>query len=183
MNTTRSVRWVQTAAPAVEPLTLTETKLFLRVDHSDEDDLITGIIKTVRELTEQHVRRALITQSWRLEMDDYADNPTRLPMGPAQSITLVEQVAEDATRTTVGSSGYRLDAAHEAVCFSSVPIAHQIHITYVAGYGDAAADLPEPLRQGMLHYAAVLYDRRGAKEGGLPEVTRRLFAPYRLMEV
>jgi uncharacterized phiE125 gp8 family phage protein len=65
---------------------------------------------------------------------------------------------------------------------------HGISIAYRAGYG-AAADIPAPLRQGMLMHCALLYENRGdgfdtvAQAQALkqlPEGVAALYAPYRL---
>ena len=44
--------------PSVEPITQTEAKLHLRVDHNNDDDLIVILIKTIRETVERHINRS-----------------------------------------------------------------------------------------------------------------------------
>ncbi len=55
--------------PDLEPVTLAEMKRHLRVDSSDFDDDISGLIKTGREWVEDYTGRALIDQGWRLTID------------------------------------------------------------------------------------------------------------------
>jgi hypothetical protein len=50
-------------APAVEPITLNEAKAFLRVTTSDEDTLITSLIKSARISVEHFINQKLITQT------------------------------------------------------------------------------------------------------------------------
>lgn len=57
--------------PAVEPVTLAEAKLHLRVDIADDDAMITSLIKAAREFCETELRQALITQQWRLLLDSF----------------------------------------------------------------------------------------------------------------
>src|ERR1043166_7768030 len=57
------------AGPVVEPITLAEAKHFLRVQHDDDDDIITALIAAARVHVETQTRRALITQRWRLTRD------------------------------------------------------------------------------------------------------------------
>jgi len=56
-------------APASEPLTLNEVKLFLRVDDTTEDDFITSLITAARGLVEGHTWMPLISQTWAMQFD------------------------------------------------------------------------------------------------------------------
>ncbi len=55
--------------PAVEPLSLDEAKTFLRVEHSDDDQVIGALIASARMHVEAQAKIALITQSWRMVFD------------------------------------------------------------------------------------------------------------------
>ena len=54
---------------ASEPITLTEAKNFLRVDHSDDDTLISALITASRQMCEEYTRRILVTTT----VDEYFD--------------------------------------------------------------------------------------------------------------
>ena len=60
-----------TTQPSVEPVTLAEAKLHLRVDIADDDTLITSLIAAARQQAENITRRALCTQSWVLVLDSF----------------------------------------------------------------------------------------------------------------
>ncbi len=149
----------QVIAPTSEPLTLTEAKLYLRVDHSDDDAVITRMIAASRRKAESYVRRSLITQSWRLMFDDYAPTIFALPRGPVQSITHVKLIAKDGAETTLDASAYHTTAGNKKLVFDISPMAHLVEVQYVAGYGEAA-DVPVAIKQGMLGHIATMYDTR-----------------------
>jgi len=50
--------------PAIEPVTLSDAKLHLKVDVADDDALITRLLAAARARAEWHTGRAFITQSW-----------------------------------------------------------------------------------------------------------------------
>jgi uncharacterized phiE125 gp8 family phage protein len=54
-------------APAVEPVSLDEARAFLRVEHSDDDEVIAALTAGARIHVEAATRRGLIMQSWRLD--------------------------------------------------------------------------------------------------------------------
>ena len=59
-----------------------------------------------------------------------------------------------------------------------------VKITFTAGYGDAAGDVPEPLRQALLLLVAHWYERRepvvlGETAIQVPETVQSLLLPYR----
>jgi uncharacterized phiE125 gp8 family phage protein len=55
--------------PAIEPLSLDEAKAFLRVEHSDDDQVIRALIAGARTHIETQSQVALITQGWRIVLD------------------------------------------------------------------------------------------------------------------
>jgi uncharacterized phiE125 gp8 family phage protein len=172
---------LQTAAPASEPLSLSEAKDFLRVEGTADDTFIGELITVAREAAEVYLRASLITQSWMLVYDDYAPSKTPLPFGPVQSITSVTLVARDETTTLLDSSSYYLTAGNRHVMFDATPVSHQVEIVYVAGFG-AASDVPSPIKQGMLHHIATMYDDR-AGERVIPRASEVLYGGYRGVEI
>lgn len=198
--------------PAAEPLSLSEVKSFIKVDGSDEDTLLNGLIAAARSSAEEYLRRSLITQTWKASFDlvrnntDYLgegvyDLPISityggfprvvpLPKGPVQSITSVTTYDTDNTSSTYAASNYRLDDSgdrlllnHQAIWPSSMRPRQAVEITYVAGYGDAASDVPQPIKTGMMIHVASLYEQRGmcGDEKALPTATKPMYAPYRIM--
>ncbi|MBN8531726.1 MAG: phage head-tail connector protein [Alphaproteobacteria bacterium] len=171
----------RTVAPGAEPLTLAEAKLYLRVDGSTEDTLITSLIASVRQAAEEYLRRSLITQSWKLSFNDGAPGEVALPRGPVQSITSVVLKDRDGDSETYSAGNYYLNARKDALVFDAEPYAHLVEITYQAGYGAAAANVPDMLKAGMLAHLASLYDGRGGIE--LPAKTEALYAPFRVLGI
>jgi len=57
--------------PIVEPLSLADMKLHLRVDSDYEDDLISTLISTTRERAEDLTGRSLLSQQWIFGLDKF----------------------------------------------------------------------------------------------------------------
>jgi uncharacterized phiE125 gp8 family phage protein len=57
--------------PALEPVPLTDMKNFLRVSHSEDDTLISGLIVAARRYAEAFMRRALITTQFIQHLDHF----------------------------------------------------------------------------------------------------------------
>lgn len=168
-------------APAAEPLSLSETKGFLRVDTTADDTFITRLIAVAREHAELYLRRSLITQTWKMLFDEYAPTAVELALSPVQSVTSVTLVARDGTETVMSSDSYYLSSANKFLVFDATPISHRVEIKYVTGYG-AASDVPEPIKQGMLAHINSMYDNR---EGSvpMPRATKDFYSPYRLVNL
>ena len=164
----------------VEPVTLTEAKLYMRIDTSDDDTLITDLITAARQTCENWLRRSLINQTWKLSFDYVIPRLVGLPMGPVNSISSVVIVNQDTTTQTVDASTYWLNAAQNALVMFSQLTGFQIEITYNTGYGADEAAVPRPIKQGILSHIAYMYDSR-AEEGQmvLPEQAVGLYLPYR----
>jgi hypothetical protein len=81
------------AAPALLPLTLEETKQHLRVDHPDDDALISALIDAATQACELHTRRSLVTRTLRLWRDFWPVGPVELPRPPVLAVTQVAVLA------------------------------------------------------------------------------------------
>jgi phage conserved hypothetical protein, phiE125 gp8 family len=160
------------APPAIEPITLTEAKAHLRVDFSDDDDLISGLIKTAREYAEGYQNRALCTQTWELWLDSWpSESYIKIPLPPLQSITSIKYYDSTNTEATMADTDYQVDVKSEpgrvALAYSeSWPAAtlrpiNGICITFNAGYGNAG-DVPQRMKQAMLLLVGHWYEHREA---------------------
>lgn len=165
-------------APASEPVSLSDAKQYLRVEHSADDTLIGQLIVTARQMAERYLRRSLITQTWKMSFGGVLESETRLAYGPVQSVTEITLIDADGAAATLSAALYRLNATKELVLTNDYFSADRTQITYVAGYG-AAADVPGPIRQGMLMHLAALYDQRGV--GDMPDAAIALYRAYKEM--
>lgn len=166
------------AAPVNEPVTLSETKQFIRVDNNSDDSLISGLIQVARQSAEQFMRRSLITQTLQMSFDDYAPTQTYLVMGEVQSVERVVLIRRDGAETVINSDHYYLGKGNEKIVFDAPPISHRVMIEYIVGYGDSASDVAEPIRQGLLAHIGRMYDNRTGNNT-MPIASKHLYMPYR----
>lgn len=165
------------AEPDIEPVSLTEAKLYLRIDDSVSDSLIAAQIKAARLIAEEQTGRSLITQSWKIALEALPDHGVALPRGPVQAIIAVTVTDSAGDETILATDSYRLDAAQERLIFSDLPSGERLEITYLAGYGDAADDVPAPITQAILLHVAQLYERRDAITS--PQLAQDIYRHYR----
>lgn len=186
------------AGPATEPVSLAEAKAYLRVDTADEDDLVQTLIAAGRVHLEALTRRAMIEQTWRLSLDDWpSGNEVRLPLGPLAALVAVRVYDPDDAATTLTLSQFLVDVGSTPGRIVLPPgvegeplkrDALAIEIDYTAGYGAAATDVPDALRQAMLALVAHWFEHRDAVlmagAGAIvPVGFDKLIAPYRVVSL
>jgi uncharacterized phiE125 gp8 family phage protein len=199
------------ASPAVEPVTLFETKVHLRVDIDDEDVLIAALIRAARVRCEQHTRRAFVTQTIRYGVDELREvgqnwltsertvwAGLELPRPPFQSLLAVTFATDTEEAIPLDPADYRVSSGGDEPSrlmlrgpfIQALPREFDaVTVDYVAGYGDRGIDVPDPLRQAVLVTVASMYeDREGAAvptgaqgEAPLPPLARQLMAGYRVV--
>ncbi len=177
---------VATAATA-EPLTLPEAKLHLRIDTSDNDDLLWSWIRTARELAERYTSRRLMSQTLRLAVDRWPRDHFILPGSPVTSIASVQYLDVNGDLQTWTASNYETDVWSEPARLAraygiSWPVVraslNAIRINYVAGYSSAAT-VPEGIKTAMkITISALNEDREGIQE--LPQAAKNLLDAYRI---
>lgn len=157
-------------APSVEPLSLADAKLFLKVDNTSDDALITEQIKAARQNVETILGYKLITQTWDYYQDCFRD-PIVLPLDPVQSISYIKYQDTDNVTQTVDSGDYTLfenvlPAQIKPITTATFPTAGwypaAVNVRLVVGYADAAADIPnlETILRALKLILADMYENR-----------------------
>ncbi|MFA6308624.1 MAG: head-tail connector protein [Clostridia bacterium] len=182
-------------APLVEPISLTEASLFLRIDEgfTEDDDYIQGLITTARQFCEDFQNRAYITQTWEMSLNDfsysisdkacdyYEKSLIEIPKGSLQKVNtftykdangIVNDLTEDidfvlSTRGILG----RICPPFGCVfpCEVLYPL-DPIIINFTCGYGDVADSVPLKIKQAIYLMVSHWYDNRSviSDRGGVP---------------
>lgn len=164
-------------APATEPIMLDEAKLHCRVDLDNDDALIERLIAAAREDVEIKKKRALITQTLELRLDDWPcmrlDRVIDIPRPPLQSVTSVKYLDEDGDERTLDADTYTvstgtpgrvvLNETESWPTLGSYPDA--VRVRFVAGYGDAD-DVRSQTKAWILLRVAHLYKFRESAISG-----------------
>ena len=158
-------------APATTPVTLTEVKDQLRVEHTDDDTLINRLISVAVAYTDVQgaLGHAMITQKWGQWVDSTPPQTVKLLLGPLIAVTAVKYYDANGTLQTDTLSNYGIFGTE----FSSIigpkegfawPVTQDrpdaIRIEYTIGYGSATTDIPETLRHALMMLIGHWYDNR-----------------------
>ena len=156
-------------APAVEPVTLTELKLFARIDTTAYDAMLPGYITACREALEKHTGRTFITTTYDMYLDKFPayNSEIRLQMPPVQSVTSIYYNQEsDGVLTLLASSLYQTDfisqfpriiPAYDEEWPDTRDMLNAVKITYIAGYGLAVA-VPSAIKECIKSLATDLFE-------------------------
>ena len=179
--------------PAETPISLSEAKAHLVVEHTDDDALITSLINQATDYVETQTGRFLITQTW-----DYLRD--RTPCGaleiPARNVTAVANLTQNGEtilpQSTIElfylldfrSTNFRIEPITSWPTLPTIGFNHwSLHITQ--GYG-AAADVPNDLKTAIYLMVGHLYRNReatvvGTIAGNLPMGVEDFMRPYRVL--
>jgi uncharacterized phiE125 gp8 family phage protein len=166
--------------PAIEPLTLAETKLYLRVDHNEEDDASTRLVGAATGYADGpdgFLQRALVDQTWELTLDSfggssasYCASPSsmtttgqiRIPLPPLIEIINVFYDDPGGVQQILDPCRYSIDSVNEPgwivpvgdwpATFAGINAAR---IRFRAGYVDASHSppvgvVPDDIKQALL---------------------------------
>jgi uncharacterized phiE125 gp8 family phage protein len=178
------------SGPAAEPVSLEEARAHLRLDTTDEDTMLGAFITAARMALEGETRRAFVTQSWRLILDQWPGASVSLPLAPVSAVTEIAVEDPNGSTRMVAASLYETALAGNVprvVARAGWPMPARrvggIHIDFTAGYGAAEA-VPQPLKQAILLLSAHWFENRepvslGPQVSELPLSVAHLVAPYR----
>lgn len=164
--------FVVTTPPALEPVTTTELKDYLRISDTSQDTLLAQLITAARDAVEKRTRRALIEQTVTATFRDWPDDEDDaliLPVGNAGAVASVKYYDESNSQQTVNASLYFLVSAtqpgrvyfKDAFTFPAVYDREDaVEIVFTAGYGDEAADVPQLLKIAVMALASYWFEQR-----------------------
>lgn len=176
--------------PEAEPVTLPEAKAHLRIDHTDEDDLIRLWIRAAREYAEVHCQRRFVTQTVQVKLDSWPDDDViRLDGFGAGDVTAVSGITyldyATGAEQTVATADYQLIAAHQPPLIVLTPTGtaewpdleedRYYPITITLSVGANPPDCPAAVKLGMLMMLAYMDTNRGEDPGDIPEGAKRVF--------
>lgn len=162
-------------APSSVVISLEEAKQHLRVDHSDEDDLIEAYTEAATGAVEQESGRALVDQTWDLYLDampDSADDPIEIAKPPLLEILGVFYRDSAGDEQEFAAASYNIDDTSipaRIVAVSAWPTAKEminaVRVRFRAGYVDtssspAVGEVVGALRQAILMTLSHLYHNR-----------------------
>lgn len=187
------MRWLETettAGPATEPIDRTEADEHGRIDGTASDGYVDGLIVAARRWVERYTGSRLITQTVVMRANRFCGRALRLPVAPLQSVLSLAYLDTAGDQQTLSSSLYRIQLGGLAPRIELRPgecwpetycAADAIEITAVAGYGSAAADVPEEIRHALKILVGHFNDHRDGT-APVPPAVAMLLANYRVFE-
>jgi uncharacterized phiE125 gp8 family phage protein len=184
-----------TAPPAL-PVTLAEAKAHLRVDHADEDTLISTYVDAATAHVEgpHGIGIALVEQQWELTLDGF---PTviYLPIYPVLSVDAVEYIDGDGVTQTVAS--FQSDTASNPARITpddgaSWPppkrVLNAVTIRFTTGYApdglNYQANIPQDLKNAIQLLVGHWYEHReavGTATAEMPLAVESILSRYRVL--
>jgi uncharacterized phiE125 gp8 family phage protein len=164
----------RTVAPINQPVSLEEAKQQTSQYDDSFNGLLSRMISAATEVVERYTGRALITQTWRYTLDSFCDELV-LPRPPFLSLTGdglgIEYTDENGDDQTLDASLYAVAGDREPAriapaygeCWPPTRCQREaVRVTYTAGYGAAAASVPEGIRHAILLMLAHWFANREA---------------------
>jgi uncharacterized phiE125 gp8 family phage protein len=163
-----------TGGPGSEPITLAEAKIHLKITNTsvtNEDALITSMIKASRKICENYQKRAYVQQTARYVIDNFPASgcEIEIPMPPLSSVSSIVYVDSAGVTQSLSTSYYTVDTysepgrIYESYNYTwptTRPQRNAVTITFLCGYGTDATNVPEPVKHACKILVSHLYENR-----------------------
>lgn len=183
-------------APATALITLDEAKQQVRRDDDDDNAILTRLIAVVMSRldgVDGILGRALITQTWSESFDAFPAGATLcLSLAPVIDVTSVTYFDTDDQEQTFPGANYSafnrsrrgyVKLGYNSAWPSSYERDDAVTVTYQAGYGAAASDVPAAIKHAAMMMLAHYYENReavlvGTISSDLPQGIMTLLRPF-----
>lgn len=161
--------WKVTTEPASEPITLADAKLWLKVDGTADNNLITALITSARLWVERHCNVGLLPQTITEVWDGWpAGREMELSVSPLRSVTSIKYLDSNGDEQTLSSANYaydiyakppRVQLKYSQTWPTLYDEINSVSAVYAVGY-DSAATVPESIKTAMYLAIADSYENR-----------------------
>tara|TARA_R100001530_G_scaffold66191_1_gene47376 strand:+ start:820 stop:1401 length:582 start_codon:yes stop_codon:yes gene_type:complete len=177
-------------------LTTAEAKTHLKVDTTADDTYIDNLVSAATESAQIFTNRYFINTTITQHGDTWNDIAT-LFKSKVNSITHIKYYDSDNSLQTLATSVWISDINHQPARIGLKPnqsfpsLANRINAVnckYVVGYGNAASDVPEGIREAVLLTIGNLYENRqnvvvGRIATELPKSAQYLLEQFKVQTV
>lgn len=183
-------KYIQRVPPQLEPVSLDDIKAYLKVDISEDDTLLDGMISAARQYCEKVTGRFLLAQEWSVFLDRWYDE-IHLKRGPIISLDAINIYDDENQMVAFDVSNVIADLQimpAELMLKRNSPLPHPLkpknglEIKVTAGYGENVNDVPKALIEGIKQLVGHWYEFRGLN---ISEIVKQsevetLWRPYKL---
>ncbi len=199
---------------ATTPISVAEVKSYARISSTSQDTLIGILINAAVSYCESYTKRDLINKTYKFYLDTlpnynantsllsngfdykYRDTGILVKKSKLQSVTSIKYYLDDVLTTWDSANYYK---SNESI-YSSIYLTQDasypdnidtkkqsVEITFVAGYGASASDVPDQIRLGLLAHVTYMLENRGDCGGGgetdIPLPIRSMYNQYRIINI
>lgn len=177
------------SASATEPVTLVEVKAYAKVEHTDEDTLLTALITSCRQEIEERTKLTMVTQVWEERLDSWPRNskgvlPIWSPRVPLSGTTVT---IVDSTGTFVAVDASKLDgepSEGRLVPIDNLPVPARAFGGIKVQFTSTISTVSPVLKTALLELITYRYDNRSnggdAAVAGWPASVVALLGPLRM---
>lgn len=179
-------------APTQLCVTVPQARLHCRVDGTNEDLLIVGMIRAATREAEGLCQRAAMQQTWRLSLDCFESQCLQLRMPPVTAVDAVRYAeASTGVMTTLAPSAYQVELSHGmygriapavGVWWPATRAGQlgAVQVDFKAGWA-TTGEVPELFAQWVLMRVGAYYENREAWTQGRA-IERNEFIDQMLMD-
>jgi uncharacterized phiE125 gp8 family phage protein len=181
------IRLAFVAPMVLAPVTLAEAKAFLRVQTTDEDLLITSLVRAARQAIEDYTFAVCRERAETLLFDGFGKRLV-IEAAPLVAVTSVTYLDTEGDLQTLAPADYRVTELHGVPVIVPAPGAHwpatlngapdAVRVAVMAGWPDNAA-VDETVRHAALLLVSNAYDDRSGPMV-MSDAVKQLLGRYRL---
>lgn len=186
-------------APTTEPISIADVKAQLGISTTEllQDSLIERRIIEARQLAEDYMQRAIITQTLEVRLDKFPSGKIELQFPNLLTVVHVKYINTSGTETTVTASDYVVDTySHLGLVRPAFGVVWPdtrdelgaVRIQYTCGYGSTSASVPALLREALILTVGHWMNNQPQSESGvtlarIPFAVRDILDKYSIRSI